>query len=126
MSISQRQFDHLTEMGISLWQHRNQVQAIPNTKITEQSFIHVKLADIAKQQFFGDVLLSIDISIGEVKEHNNHLDLGLFDWFFVDSNQKNEEIHFQQNSLYTPSLAQLSEQPELKQALWKMISEEIL
>jgi len=126
MSISQRQFEHLTEMGISLWQHRSQDNNSSESSSPEQTFIQVKLNELSKQQFFSDLLLSIDVSIGEITEQVDHLDLGLFNWFFVDASKQESPIQFQQNSLYTPALEQLSKRPELKKALWQTISQKLL
>ena len=73
MAINQRQFEQLTEMGISLWEHKivagnhnssnkdNGKAAIDYLAQTE-----VTLSDLLTKQVFIDILQSLDISICEV------------------------------------------------------------
>ena len=127
MSITSRQFEQLTEMGISLWQRRgqnnkNQTSQEPNI------YQAIELSSLAKEHCFTDILLAMNISIGEVKVHQNGLDLGLFNWYFLadKSEISSMNISFNNNVLVTPSMASFSQHPELKKQLWHLLSTEIL
>ena len=85
MSINQRQYQQLTEMGISLWQSNS--IAFNNTPSIQTNVEHnisylnqdiESLAALTKQTFFTDLLLTFELSIGEITAQQDHLDLGLF------------------------------------------------
>ncbi|MBU2894245.1 DNA polymerase III subunit psi [Colwellia sp. D2M02] len=133
MAINTRQFDQLTEMGISLWQKR--------TKKTEQNHAQVtthyqmpNLESLTNNRCFNDILLAIDLSIGEVTQQEQSLNLGLFNWFFfsndanasVNQEDKTAEITYRDNQLFTPSINQIANSPTLKKALWHTLNTEIL
>ncbi|MGB0938341.1 MAG: hypothetical protein ACPGTQ_12840 [Colwellia sp.] len=160
MSINQRQFAQLQEMGISLWKSRQSVNspelcdqhssnkdnsnqlAQANNNVGKESAdvslkpdssqIKISLESINKSAFFHNILKVIDVSVGEVTEENNHLNMGLFNWHFkaYDSAQKalvNDNVmSYQHNSLVTPSIEQIKSSPALKKALWLTISKHIL
>jgi DNA polymerase III psi subunit len=160
VSINQRQFARLQEMGISLWKSRQSVnlselsdqdssstidaeqRAKANTNLdkkstdaslkSDNSHTHISLEAIHTSAFFHNVLKVIDISVGEVTEENNHLNMGLFNWHFkaYDDVQKallNDNVmSYQNNSLVTPSIEQIKSSPALKKALWLTISKNIL
>lgn len=125
MSINQRQYDQLTEMGISLWQHK--AVAFDHNSSDEHSaeqknnYIqpnHEYLSALAKQTIFTDILLSLGLSIGEVCPKKDHLDLGLFNWYFNAKEQDIPSIHCTENNLVSPSITLISQSSSLKKQLW--------
>lgn len=133
MSINQRQFDQLSEMGISLWQNKSipDVQnALPqgNVKLDE-NYVRQNdktLSDLIKQTIFVDILQSVDISIGEVNHKNDHIDLGLFNWYFNSKEDGESSIYCDNNNLFSPSVKLISQSPELKKQLWQIIMNNLL
>jgi len=133
MAVNQRQFDQLTEMGISLWQHKNTISdhnlSINNGVIQEDSYIEQTdkyLSNLAKQKIFIDILLSLGLSIGEVSYKKDHLDLGLFNWFFSSTKHDESSINCTDNNLISPSIEFISQSPALKKQLWKIIAKNLL
>ena len=133
MSINQRQYQQLSEMGISLWQHRP--IAFQNASSTQDNLEHnisyltqdVKsLAALTKLTFFTDLLLTLELSIGEVTAQKNHLDLGLLNWFFYTDENNNSSIHYADNKLISPSIDVICKSPALKKQLWQTISTHLL
>ena len=133
MSINLRQYQQLTEMGISLWQH-NPI-AFPNTPSIQNNTDHEisylkqdidSLAALTKQIFFTDLLLTFELSIGEITAKKDHLDLGLFNWFFYDDESKATSIHCSDNKLMTPSIDLIRKSPTLKKQLWQTITTKLL
>jgi len=125
MSINQRQFEQLTEMGISLWQTRtddSKQNASNNSQLyLEQSSITLK--KLTKLTFFTDMLTCFNLSIEEVTPKTDHIDCGLFNWFFTE--QINpltaNSIQWRNNKLISPSVELLSELPALKKQLWQTL-----
>lgn len=138
MSINQRQFDKLKEMGISLWQHKSNT-LLTDTTIEQSLTDHSKkvnkpfemnndktLSELIKQTLFTDILQSVDISIGEVNHKEDHLDLGLFNWFFLNPKESDQIIYCKNNNLYSPNLTSISQSPALKKQLWQTINQHLL
>ena len=133
MNINQRQYQQLTEMGISLWQHKS---AVFQTDITSKNDSEDKInylkqdsksvEQLAKQTFFTDLLLILDLSIGEVTANTDHLDLGLFNWFFYTEDNKAASISCADNKLVTPSIESIRKSPSLKKELWQTITTHLL
>ena len=126
MSINQRQFDQLTEMGISLWRHRSSQKSVPTNSVQN---ITINLDELSQTKLFNDILLSLNVSIGEVTEQQGLLNLGLINWQFSDDKDKSNnesEIRFNNNQLLTPSLDALSTSITLKRQLWHIITNKIL
>jgi len=133
MTVNQRQFDQLTEMGINLWQHKvvadtHNFSSTDNDKPTinyiEQT--ETTLSDLFEKQIFIDILQSVDISIGEISHKNNHLDLGLFNWYFNSTVNDTPAIYYDKNNLFTPSIKLVSQSSVLKKQLWQTIQQKIL
>jgi len=124
MSINQHQFEQLTEMGISLWQHRS--DETPNNKIALQpkSYLNINLDDLTSQQLFNDIILAAGLSIGEISHHSDHLNLGLFNWYFTEKSSR-DEIQWFEQQLITPSIAEISKSPALKKQLWQLLTMQI-
>ena len=133
MSINQKQYQQLTEIGISLWQHRP--DAFQDASSTQQNSVHdvsylnqdIQSLDIlTKQTFFTDLLLTLGLSIGEVTAQKDHLDLGLFNWFFCADEDKTSSIHCADNKLISPSIELIRKSPALKKQLWQTIATNLL
>ncbi len=127
MSITQDQFEKLTEMGISLWQRRS--HGMQNNEATTQalSYLDIDLGALASQQLFTDILLATGLTIGEVSHQGDHLDLGLFNWYFTDEqpqDQSPNSIKWQEQQLFTPSIENISKSPALKKQLWYLLGKE--
>ena len=123
MSINQHQFEQLTEMGISLWQQRCSDMSNDTTTLQPDNYIDIDLPALAKQQLFTDILLSAGLSIGEVNHQGDHLDLGLFNWYFLADSSK-DEIQWLEQQLFTPSIANISKSPALKKQLWQLLDKQ--
>ncbi len=135
MSINQRQFDQLTEMGISLWQHKAVAfdQNSPDKHVIKQKddYINIEqdnksLSHLAKQKIFTDILQCLELSIGEISHKKDHLDLGLFNWYFSSKTNDEISIHCANNNLFSPSITLISQSPALKKQLWKVITQNLL
>ena len=139
MSINQHQFEQLTEMGISLWQQRTYDGLNKTNQEKTQSsikhYLNISLKVLAEQQLFTDILLSTGLSIGEVHQKDDHLDLGLFNWYFVASTKHSDTnnslevkhevkqtIQWFEHQLVTPSITEISKSPALKKQLWQLLS----
>lgn len=131
MSITTKQFDQLTEMGIDLWQGRASC-CIDDTK--QYNFIthsQQNLTNLTKKKLFSDILRSLNLTIGEVKAQDDHLDVGLFNWYFlnknIDENQKKEPvISFINNKLISPDIEIIAQSTNLKKQLWHTIANNLL
>jgi hypothetical protein len=133
MSINQRQFDQLTEMGISLWQNKStsdvQENVSQNNVKLVENYIRQNektLSELIEQTTFVDILQSVGITIGEVGHKNDHVDLGLFNWYFNSSEDKGPSIYCDNNNLFSPSVSLISQSPELKKQLWHVIMNNLL
>ena len=131
MSINQSQFEKLTEMGISLWQSRTDVEGLENLPINTPDYIHIDLAELTKQTLFRDILLAIGLSIGEVSNQEKYLDLGLFNWYFFSNEPLNKAqsqplntIQWLDQQLITPTLAEIAMSPALKKQLWQVLGKQ--
>jgi DNA polymerase III psi subunit len=133
MSINQRQYDQLTEMGISLWQNKTiafeHSSSNETSKDQKKQYIEATpdyLTALTKQTLFTDILLSLELSLGEVCPKIDHLDLGLFNWYFNIEEQEQPSIHCQDNNLVSPSILIISQSPRLKKQLWETIMNDLL
>ncbi len=121
MSINQKQFEHLTEMGISLWQRRTQQASNKNQAKNVSNYLAVDLTELAKKQLFTDIVLAAGLTIGEVKVKEDHLDLGLFNWYFT-TEQSTTKLSWQEQQLFTPAIDIISQSSSLKRQLWGILS----
>jgi DNA polymerase III psi subunit len=124
MSINQHQFEQLTEMGISLWQHRTDETPSDKGALQPKSYLNINLNDLTSQQLFNDILLATGLSIGEINHQSDHLNLGLFNWYFTEKSSKNE-IQWLEQQLVTPSIDEISKSPALKKQLWQLLTKQI-
>lgn len=124
MSINQRQFEQLTEMGITLWQHRTCDNVNEKVQTTPPHYADIDLNALANQPLFNDILLSTGLSIGEISQQDNHLNLGLFNWYFTAVSSQNN-MQWLDQQLITPTIDEISKSPALKKQLWQLLSKEI-
>ncbi|WP_019029456.1 DNA polymerase III subunit psi [Colwellia piezophila] len=121
MSINQHQFEQLTEMGISLWQQRTSDSQSNTSPIEPDNSLNIDLTVLAKQQLFNDILLAIGLSIGEINHQDDHLNLGLFNWYFTKTSSQ-DQIQWLEQQLITPAISKISQSPALKKQLWQLLS----
>ncbi len=132
MAITSRQFDQLSEMGISLWQSRTPASAEQTNQEHYLSQTQQGLTELSKQKIFSDILLSLNLTIGEVKAQDNHLDVGLFNWYFLLDEKLSEApeekpiIHYLESKLISPSIDIIAQSSSLKKQLWHTISNNLL
>lgn len=127
MSITQNQFEQLTEMGIDLWQSRTSDNHSDTTKSKTVSYLDIDLASLASQQLFTDILLATGLTIGEISHQGDHLDLGLFNWYFTTEQSQghsSNQIQWLEQQLFTPSIADISKSPALKKQLWHLLGKQ--
>ncbi len=132
MAITSRQFDQLCEMGISLWQKRdlNNQNKADNKQYAQQN--QQSLDNLAKKTIFSDILLSLNLTVGEVSVQSNHLDVGIFNWYFIseDTEQATQsqqnKINYTDNKLITPSIDTIAQSATLKKQLWHTITKNLL
>ena len=124
MSINQHQFEQLTEMGISLWQQRTNETPSDGVVLQPNSYLKINLDDLTNQQLFNDIVLATGLSIGEISHQSNHLNLGLFNWYFTEKSSNNE-IQWLEQQLITPSIAEIANSPALKKQLWQLLTKQI-
>lgn len=122
MSINQHQFEQLTEMGISLWQRRTCDTPSDNVQVQSNYYLDIDLNDLTSQQIFNDILLALNLTVGEINHQRNHLDLGLFNWYFTAAPLDN--IQWSEQQLFTPSITEISKSPMLKKQLWQLLTEQ--
>jgi DNA polymerase III psi subunit len=127
MNISSRQFKQLTEMGISLWQSRQPESTITGESSQDGSddiYQKIDLTQLVHKQCFNDILQAMNLSIGEIKSEEHHLNLGLFNWSFPVNNT--DEITYIDNILCTPEIDVIANSPVLKMQLWHTLNTQIL
>lgn len=123
MTISQQQFDALEAMGIPLWQ-RNDFSAdnsgeSSTAQVKASEFLPIDFSVFSEFALFQDVLIALDLSIGEVKFSEQTLDLGFINWHFSSAGN----VALDQGNLITPTIEKIISNPSLKKALWLAIAE---
>lgn len=133
MSITSRQFEQLSAMGINLWQKKMHKQVDKVTAKSPQVYAKPNLTDLAKQLIFNDILLSLNLSISDVNAQHDHLDVGLFNWYFcanhlsqTTDNSHKTAIGFVDNKLFSPSIETIAASTILKKQLWQTIAGNLL
>lgn len=126
MSIDQRQFEQLSEMGIKLWRRRDNPEHLSTTKPNPNNYQKINLDSLINNQCFTDILLALNLTRGEVTQQADHLDLGLFNWYFLESKNKGElNITYLNKQLITPTMHLISQSVKLKRQLWQTISQQL-
>jgi hypothetical protein len=122
MSVTERQFQHLSAMGIDLWQQK--APACADSSTTD--YAQISLAELSNNRLFQDLLASIQLSPSELSCNGQQLNLGLFNWQFsptaAQQQTQNEPImHFDQqhSTLTTPLLERIAQSSALKKQLWR-------
>ncbi|GHE87700.1 DNA polymerase III subunit psi [Thalassotalea profundi] len=115
MITNAKQFSYLNAMGIDIWQQKH----TDVEKDAGQSHLVIDLDKLCKQQLFIDLIQSLNITLDQITLKSEHcLNLGLINWQFSENNQTN----YENNTLTTPAIEQLVEQPKLKRQLWQLLS----
>lgn len=127
MTITKRQFNYLNEMGINVWQQRNTLNALEtsdaeNTKTLQPTLLPIDASSLTQHVMFTDILQCLGLSLGEVTIENNVINLGLFNWQFIE----NDTVSFTNNTLSTPELNTFITRKTLKKDLWLTIQQEVL
>lgn len=125
MTVTQRQYSHLSEMGINVWQSRHTLNGAATANddpVPIEQTLTINADEIVTQTIFLDVLHSIHCEIGDIGIKNDVIDLGLINWQFSD----NDTITFDHNILTTPSLSKLSSNAQLKRDLWQILNLKVL
>jgi len=124
MTITQRQFNHLNEMGVMVWQRKAPVSVEANKQndTTIQNRVPIDNNVLTQYNLLTDIFQCLALSVGEVTIEENMINLGLFNWQFIDT----ETITFSQNTLTTPALDTLINNSAFKKALWATIQQEVL
>lgn len=120
MTITANQLTYLKEMGIQPWQRKSiSTDASSSQVSSDKNIIEVSLSQLLELQFFKDVLISLKVSPADISWQNDCLDLGLFNWQFVEQSP----IGFNNTTLTTPSLSTITEQAGFKRLLWKELNQ---
>ncbi len=140
MAITSRQFEQLTEMGISLWQSRTHRCVDDSKQISYQVQSQQNLTTLTKNKLFNDILHSLNLTVGDVTVQGDHLDIGLFNWYFVNENidknskenqteaisQEKNSINCINNKLISPNIETIAQSSLLKKQLWHTIAKNLL
>ncbi|MEW6992122.1 DNA polymerase III subunit psi [Colwelliaceae bacterium 6441] len=116
MAVNSRQLAHLNEMGITLWQ-RKAITSQP-AKIKQQLPLLITKEALINQRIYVDIIQSLQLSLVDITFEKYHLDLGLFNWKFTDSDQ----VSFEDSQLITPTLLEISKSVTLKKQLWQLFN----
>jgi len=116
--INQRQFSHLQEIGITLYQRK----ALNNANEENHSSVNIDIDAVTNDLLFADILQSLSLSLADIELHTRHIDMGLFNWHFHEQ----DAITCSENQLVTPTLATIKSSTSLKQALWHTIYNHLL
>ncbi|SES93792.1 DNA polymerase III subunit psi [Thalassotalea agarivorans] len=112
MHLNHRQFAIIKESGATVWQTKDSAAA------TQTDSLAIDFDLLKTSSLFQDILTALNLSIGEVTLADNTLHCGMFNWQFTPS----EAVSFDQSTLITPPLEQLSQQAQLKRSLWQIIT----
>ena len=152
MAITARQFTQLSEMGITVWQQKAAAQnelcnehPAPNTqastaqintvetstvsaakKHSPAEIVQISIEQLAEHQFFQDLLVSLGLTLGEIKVTTKHINLGFINWQMLSTpTESNSEspvkISFKNGLLTTPPMTEIQQSPALKRQLWSII-----
>jgi len=118
MTVSQKQFEHLTAMGVELWQ-RKALESIQQASTSETQLppLTISLDTLKNSQLFNDLVKYLCSADSEVTQQDNQLNVGLLTWQFCPENQ----LSFADNLLTTPSIERLSQSTEMKLTLWHLL-----
>lgn len=131
MAITVKQFEQLNEMGISLWQSRTTEKTDDSQQISYLAQSQKSLTNLFDQTLFNDILRCLNLTIGEIKAQDNHLDAGLFNWYFIDKvfdteDEEKTTISYIDNKLTTPCIEKIALSAQLKKQLWHTVAYNLL
>jgi len=116
--INQRQFSHLQEMDVTLYQRKT----LEHVNEEHHSSVNLNIKDITNNLMLADILQSLSLNFADITIHTTHIDMGLFNWYFHEQ----EAISYNENQLFTPNLATIKSSTSLKQTLWHTIYHHLL
>ena len=128
MTVTKRQYSHLSEMGINVWQQRSTHTFVNTNNASNEyndkpnKYLPIDSTSLLSNVLFQDVLLSINCSIGDVNIDKNTIDLGFINWCFSEVSS----LTFTNNTLITPPLQSLSNNVLLKRELWQILNTKVL
>lgn len=124
MTVTQKQYSQLAEMGINVWKSRAEPKNsdVINELSENSCVIEITAESLVSQRIFLDVLRSVNCEIGDINVTHNTIDLGLINWQFSSV----QSISFEHNVLTTPELSQISASLELKRSLWNTLNQKVL
>ena len=124
MTITTRQLHHLKEMGITLWQRKNLVNSpVISTKNIDKSTqiknitCEISADEVSNKQIFQDILRALSIQTADISWQKSHVDLGLFNWQFIDDTS----VNYEKSTLTTPTIETISQSDAIKKQLWQTI-----
>lgn len=116
MTLSSKQFDTLSAMGISLWQSKNTPTNVSTNTTTALTIDKTKLQ---QSKLFSDILLSLNYNFADIEINPTTIEFSDFSWQFTN----NKELSFKQQRLITPTLETLAHSSALKQQLWHLFTD---
>lgn len=117
MALSDKQFNYLAEMGISLWQQKSPQNKDSVTDSEVGNYLPVANADIESSCLFNDIILALSLNKGDYTINKQMIQFEFFDWLFTEQ----QHFSYKNNQLITPSLSIISHSTELKKNLWKQL-----
>jgi hypothetical protein len=122
MTITTRQLHHLKEMGITLWQRKNLASSPVISKKSGEKESQVKnitcdisADEVGNKQIFQDILCALSIQTADISWQKSHIDLGLFNWQFIDDTS----VNYEKNTLTTPAIDIICQSDVIKKQLWQ-------
>lgn len=117
MTLSAKQFDTLSAMGISLWQFKNTPTNISTDTTTPA--LTIDKVELQQSKLFSDILLSLNYNFADIEINPTTIEFSDFSWQFTN----NKELSFKQQRLMTPTLEILAQSSALKQQLWHLFTD---
>lgn len=121
MGMTHQQFSYLSEMGIALWQHKenSKENATKQSEDNPSLLLSITLEQLTTTQLFKDIIVHLGFDASELEVKNNILKIGLFTWCFCTD----ETLLFENNLLKTPPLSELSKNKTNKVTLMKIFEQ---
>ena len=117
MALSEKKFNYLSEMGIDLWQQRDDGNMTTSEKKTEDNYLSIEHSAIEHSRLFDDVLTALTLTKGDYTIKSTTITFEFFDWHF----SKGNDISFENSKLVTPPLSTIGLSTLLKKGLWQQL-----
>ena len=118
MALSERQFNYLSEMGITVWCAQQTINNEESSATaSKNSLLAIEKVSLEQSQLFADVLLYLDVTFSELTITQNKIAFELFNWSFSEAN----DIQLNQQELITPDLNKISTDIKMKKTLWQQL-----